>query len=429
MTTTATPTLIRDPWRRLWHFFTSDGLYAAAVIAGALLLLVAAQLPQTPAHNPIAYSRWLSETQARWGSLFDPLNALGLFTVTSSLLFRLTLALLGLCSALRLIDQLDRLRRTDRAVSRRSSLAAILVYSGTVIVLLGLFLGTFIDYRVDEVVVSPGTMTNIPGTTYAVRLDALDNDRATVALLSQTEVIAQGVIAEKHPLHDGVAVYLDRIGPALNVSATQGVTQVLNLQSTANSPAQTQVLLLFTSDQNEGFVAAPQVNLVLRIEPVGAEQFTAQIFQSASGKDFGRQSFKPGETISIEGTTFRFEPAAYIVVSLANQPSHWVVVLGIMVTVLGLLGLALWPIGPADTRRDRIILWTTRLAWLIWTIFVVGQLINAYPRTASFGYAVTSLAAGLAAWILFAGSLVVQRRTRVVLLGLGLVALVITLSL
>ena len=100
-----------------------------------------------------------------------------------------------------------------------------------------------------------------------------------------------------------------------------------------------------------------------------------------------------------------------------------------MVTVLGLLGLALWPIGPADTRRDRIILWTTRLAWLIWTIFVVGQLINAYPRTASFGYAVTSLAAGLAAWILLAGSLVVQRRTRVVLLGLGLVTLVITLSL
>ena len=196
------------------------------------------------------------------------------------------------------------------------------------IVLLGLFLGTFIDYRVDEVVVSPGTMTNIPGTTYAVRLDALDNDRATVALLSQTEIIAQGVIAEKQPLHDGVTVYLDRIGPALDVSATQGVTQVLNLQSTANSPAQTQVLLLFTSDQNEGFVAAPQVNLVLRIEPVGPEQFTAQIFQSASGKDFGRQSFKPGETISIEGTTFRFEPAAYIVVSLANQPSHWVVVLG-----------------------------------------------------------------------------------------------------
>ena len=97
-------------------------------------------------------------------------------------------------------------------------------------------------------------------------------------------------------------------------------------------------------------------------------------------------------------------------------------------TVLGLLGLGVWPIGPADTRRDRISLWILRLAWLIWTI-LSSYNINAYPRTASFGYAVTRLAAGLAAWILLAGSLVVQRRTRVVLLGLGLVALAITLSL
>ncbi len=427
--TTATPTLIRDPWRRLWHFFTSDGLYAAAVIVSALLLLVAARLPQTPAHNPIAYSRWLSETQTRWGSLFDPLNTLGLFAVTSSLLFRLTLALLGWCSALRLIDQLDQLRHADRPTGRRSNLAASLVYSGTLIVLFGLFLGTFIDYRVDNVVVSPGTVTNIPGTAYALRLDSIEQDHATIALLSQTETIAQGIIAEKQPLQDGVTVYLDRIGPALNVSATHGATQTLNLQSTANSPAQSQVLLLFTSDQNEGFVAAPQVNLVLRIEPVGPDQFAAQIFQSATGKDFGRQSFRPGDTISIEGTTFRFAPAAYLVTSLAKQPSHWMVGLGISVTLLGLLGLLLWPIGVANTRRDRITQWIMRLVWLVWTILLGGQVSAVYPRTASFGYALASLAAGLAAWILLAGSIAVQRRTRAVLLALGLFTIAVTLSL
>ncbi len=426
--TSSSPTLIRDPWRRLWHFFASDGLYAAAVIVSALLLLVAAQLPQTPAHNPIAYSRWLSEAQTRWGNFFDPLNALNLFAVTSSLLFRLALALLGWCSALRLIDQLDRLRRADRTGPRRSDFAASLVYSGTLIVLLGLFFGTFIDYRVDNVVVSPGAVTNIPGTAYALRLDALESDRATVVLLSQTEMIAQGVIAEKQPLQDGVTVYLDRIGPALNVSATHGETQTLNLQSTANSPAQSQVLLLFTSDQNEGFVAAPQVNLVLRIEPVGPDQFTAQIFQSASGKDFGRQSFKPGENISIEGTTFRFEPAAYVVTSLANQPSHWMVGLGTGVTVLGLLGLLLWPIGLAGVRRDRLGLWIVRLAWLVWTLFIGGQISAIYPHTASFGYALASLAAWLAAWILLAGSVVVQQHTRAVLLMLGLLTIAVALA-
>jgi hypothetical protein len=427
--TTVPPTLIRDPWRRLWYFLASDGLYATAVIVSALLLLVAAQLPQTPTHNPIAYSRWVSETQTRWSNLFDPLNALGLFTVTSSLLFRLALALLGMCSTLRLFDQLDRLRRVDRTVPRRSNFAASLVYSGTLIILFALFLGTFIDYRVDNVVVSPGTVTDIPGTDYAVRLDALERDRATVALLNQTEPIAQGVIAERHPLHDGVTVYLDRIGPALNVSASYSTTQTLNLQNTANSPAQSQVLLLFTSDQNEGFVAAPQVNLVLRVEPVGLDQFTAQIFQSASGKDFGRQSFRPGETISVEGTTFRFEPTSYIVTSLANQPSHWLVALGTSIALLGLLGLLLWPIGLITARRDRIILWIVRLAWLIWTIFLGGQVSLIYPHTASFNYALASFAAGLAAWLLLTGSLVVQQRTRGMLLALGLFTLVATLAL
>jgi hypothetical protein len=427
--TTASPTLIRDPWRRLWHFFTSDGLYATVMIFSALLLLVAAQLLQTPAHNPIAYSRWLSETQTRWGNLFDPLNALGLFTVTNSLLFRLALAVLGLCSILRLVDQLDQLRRADRAVSRRSALAASLVYSGTVIVLLALFLGTFINYRVDDIIVSPGTTTNIPGTVYALRLDALASDRATVTLLNQTEPIAQGVIAERQPLHDGVTVYLDRIGPALSVSASSGTTRTLNLQSTANSPAQSQVLLLFTPDQNEGFVAAPQVNLVLRVEPVGADQFTAQIFQSASGKDFGRQSFRPGETISSEGTTFRFEPASYIVASLANQPSHWLVALGISVIVLGSLGMLLWPIGVINTRRDRITFWIMRLAWLIWTILIGWQVSAVYPHTAALDETLAGLATGLAAWSLLAGSLVVvQRRTRAVLLVLGLFAIVAALA-
>ena len=421
--TSSTPTLIRDPWRRLWHFFTGDGFYAAVIIVVALLLLAAAELPQTPTLNPIAYSRWLSETQTRFGGLFEPLNSSGLFAVTGSLIFRLTLALLGLGSALRLIDQIDRLRQANRISSNRSGLAAILVYLGALIVLLGLFLGIFIDYRVDNVVVSPGTVTNIPDTAYALRLDALDGERATVALLRQTETIAQGVIAAKQPLRDGVTVYLDRRGPALTVSATRGTTQTLNLQNTSSSPAEPQALLLFTPDQNEGFVAAPQVNLVLRVELAGPDEFTAQIFQSASGKDFGRQSFKSGESIRVEDTTFHFEPAAYIVVSLANQPSHWVVALGLLVSVVGLLGLSIWPIGPATNRRDRIELWVVRLAWLVATVLIAAQLINIYPRIAALTIAVTEFAVGLGAWLLLSGGVVTQRRARLVLLVLGLVAL------
>src|SRR5512143_3082119 len=116
--TPSAPTLIRDPWRRLWHFFTSDGFLAAAFMLCAALLLAAALLPQTPVNDLVAYSRWLSEAQTRFGSLFEALNALGLFSITNSLVFRLALAALGWCAALRLIEQLDRLRRPAITVRR-----------------------------------------------------------------------------------------------------------------------------------------------------------------------------------------------------------------------------------------------------------------------------------------------------------------------
>jgi hypothetical protein len=421
--TSSAPTLIRDPWRRLWHFFASDGFLAAVLILCAALLLTAAVLPQTPANNLVAYSRWLSEAQTRFGNLFDVLNALSLFSITTSLAFRLVLAALGWCAALRLIDQLDRVQKPDRA-TRRSARAAIMVYAGTLVTLIGVVLGAFIDYRVDNILVQPGAVTNIPGTSYAVRLDAVEDQQAQVALLRQTEIVAQGSIGEKRPLYDGVAVYLDQIGPALQVSATRGTTQTVDLQDTATSPLQKQVLLLFTSDQNEGFLAAPVVNLVLRVQPAGPDRFAAQVYQSATGKDFGTQPFEPGGSILVEGTTFTFEPAAYVIVSLANQPSHWIVALGLISALLGLLGLLLWPGSDAATRFDRSALVIARVSWPLITLLYVGLLISIYPRTASSGSGglLTALEISLAAWLLASGGVVTHR---VVRLTLALPAMII----
>jgi hypothetical protein len=420
--TATPPTLIRDPWRRLWHFFTSDGFLAAVLALCAALLLIAALLPQTPANDLVAYSRWLSETQTRFAGLFDLLNALNLFSITNSLLFRLALAALGWCAALRLIDQLDRLRQSDRP-ARRSAIAAIMAYAGTLVVLLGLALGAFIDYRVDDIVVQPGAVTNIPGTSYAVRLDAVEDQQARIALLQQTETVAQGSIGERQPLPDGVAVYLDRIGPALKVSATRGATQTLQLQNTATSPLQDQVLLLFTPDQNEGFLAAPEVNLVLRVQPIGSDRFAAQIYQSATGKDFGSQPFEPGGSLSIEGISFTFEPAAYVIVSLANQPSHWIVALGLIVMLLGLTGLLIWPGATATTRSERAALSIVRVSWPLITLLLIGLSIGIYPRTASpgIGASLAALEVSLAAWLLASGGVVTRRSARVVLAALAII--------
>jgi len=426
--TSSAPTLIRDPWRRLWHFFAGDGFLAAVLVVCAALLLAAALLPQTPSDDLVAYSRWLSEAQARFGSLFEAINALSLFSITTSLAFRLTLAALGWCAALRLIDQLDRLRHARSArgpaerAARRMHAAAITAYAGTLVTLLGLALGAFIDYRVDNIVVQPGVVTNIPGTPYTVRLDAVEDQQAKVALLRQTETVAQGSIREKQPLYDGVAVYLDRIGPALRVAAARGTTQTVNLQNTATSPLQQQVLLLFTPDQNEGFLAAPEVNLVLRVQPIAADRFSAQIYQSATGKDFGSQPFEPGGSVSIEGITFTFEPAAYAIVSLANQPAHWIIALGLAITALGLLGLLIWPGPAATTRLERAALWIERLSWPLITLLFAGLLIGVYPRTASLGAGglLAALQVSLAAWLLASGGVVAHTAVRLALVVLAI---------
>ncbi len=416
---TSAPTLIRDPWRRLWRFFTGDGFFAAVIMLVAALLVVAALLPQTPSPDPIAYSRWLSDARTHFGSVFNVLNMLGLFTVTSSLLFRLALALLGFAATLRVIDLLDRLRQPVQTITRRSGFAAILVYSGLLIVLFGLFIGTFSDTRADDIVVQPGTPAVVPGTPYTLRLDAVENDRARIALLQQTETIAQGAIAKRQPLQSSITLYLAQIGSALKVSATRGPTETLSLQSTATGAAQTQVLLAFTPNQNDVFVAAPQANLVLRVSPTNAGEYAAQVYQSATGKDLGSQPFKPGESITVEGTTFAFQPAAYINVSAANQPSHWIAAIGLILSTAGLASLWLWPIGWTTARSDRAAQTLVRAAWLIGTLFVWGQLIAVYPYLASFDGLIQTIESGLAAWLLLSGSLITQRRARWLLLVMG----------
>lgn len=439
MTITVSPTPVRDPWQRIWRVLSGDRWLAVLVLALATLLLAAAFLPQTPQADPVAYSRWLSETQQRFGSLTSPFISLGLFSITRALGFRLIAALVGLSCALRLIDQIDRGVGNDRR--GRSIIAAIMLYAGALLVLIGLVLGLFTDTRTDDVTVEPGTVTAVPGTPYTIRLDALNDGRAAVTVLSDGQPIGQGELADRQPLiAAGVSIYLRDIGPALIITATRS-GDPLGLQSTVDSPPQPEKLLSFAPDRSESFVAAPDAKVVAQVTWLTADRYTAQVLQTATGKVLASREIVPGDTLSVEAVTFGFRPAAFVTVTVAQQPAHGLIVPGWLLINLGVLGTLLWRatrIGleaQADQTRvlrddvqlDPAVLklagepsiarprptsrWAIAVVWLIWTGLMMVVAVNVYGRAASLEADGLRFTAWLAAWLLLTGSTIIRRRS------------------
>jgi cytochrome c biogenesis protein ResB len=482
----------------VWRLATSDGLLAAALIVLAGLLSLSALLPQTPQNDPVAYSRWLSETQQQFGSLTSPFINLGLFSITGSIVFRLALGALAFCCAVRLLDQIDQLRAisavpdqpshpivdqtlevdlataqaqlrgyrfrshdeviiADRFI-RRSIISALMVYGGALIVLLGLVLGSFADTRADNLALDASQMTAVGSTPYALRLDSLAEDHAAIALLNQTETIAQGNIAYKQPfIGSGLAVYLNNIGPALIISATSHTSGTLGLQSTATEPLQPQKLIDFTSDRSEGFVAAPGIGVVLRIAIVNPDQYNVQAYQSASGNILTSGAIAPGSTLVVSDTVFSFQPSAFITVSAVQQPSHWLIMPAWIITLIGLIGLLLWQprrvwlqgvdnqtrvtsddasfnpshLSPANEPARRLSPhWLVVSIWIVWTALLAALVISIYPRAASLDQPDWHFNAVLGAWLVFSGSVIARRSiTRLILIVLGLIVALLSLIL
>ncbi|MFN8595213.1 MAG: hypothetical protein U0559_03400 [Anaerolineae bacterium] len=500
--TTASPTLIRNPWRRVWRWVSSDVWLAVTLSLLATLLVLSVLLPQTPASDPVAYSRWLSETQQRFGSSWSLFNVLGLFQITGSIVFRLLAGALGLNCAVRLIEQITQLRhapdrptrpKLDRLVPieretligqlrgyqvradgewlvaerspRLHALAGLLIYGGALIVLLGLVLGTLIDSRLDGIRLEPNAIAPVSGTPYALRLDAWDNGRASLALLRETESIGQGAVADRQPwISPGPTIYLEGSGPALIVSATNDKNQPLGLQSTVDSPPQPEKAVVFEPERADSFLAVSDNNLVLQLTRLADGRYVAQALQSASGKVLASQEVTPGATFTANAVTFSFREAVFIEVAAVTQPSHWFILVGWVSLIVG-LGLGtlgsvrrVWlqaidqqtriltdeadpdvtamlsqieeTEAPPVAKPNRAV---RAIGFVLWVLATIGVLVVAlliYPRSAQLIDGGFKFAAAAGAWLLLACAQVMKAdRLRGGLIGLGVVAAVLAVGL
>ena len=214
MTTSTSPTHViirRNIWQSIWRVVTGETLLAVTVLAAAVLLGLAAILPQTPHTDAQAYSRWLSSVQIRFGGAASLMAALGLFDVVESFVFRAVAGMLGLILLIRLIDRARaardaarlsppsssatnslevgssvrqvigrlkpyRIRRADGfALADRypwAYLASIAAHAGPLIILAGLVVSPMTDWRVDRLSLDLGSTATIPNTPYALEYAA-----------------------------------------------------------------------------------------------------------------------------------------------------------------------------------------------------------------------------------------------------------------
>jgi hypothetical protein len=356
------PPVARDPWRVVWRVGTSAGLLATLLLAVATALAITAWLPQMPDGPAAAYAEWRSQLQARFGGLTGVMDALGLFTITTSLGFRLLLSLLAGCLVLRLAELAGGLRqpgqlaqptgawhdlpgltlneaadllreRGYRVTAGPSLLQAhrrpwaewcpLVAHAGALLLMAGLLVAHTLGWQAEGLVVRSGESVSVPGTEEWVALDAQ----------SGTLRYSQGIIA-----------YAEERGPAVLARAVDEAGAPLELQQSAGSDPVDELYLALTEDQ---FFAVPGAGLVIRL--VAEQDRTAgetrpipvQVYLSPPGELGNESQLLDQASLPAGEATLLLTRASYARVTASFSPGRWVSAAGIALLLAGALGVSL----------------------------------------------------------------------------------------
>jgi hypothetical protein len=431
-----------DPWRIAWNALASDALLAFALLALALLMALSGWLPQAPdsVSDPMAFSRWLGETQAHFGS-FALLRQAGLFSLEQSPALRALLALATLCLLVRLVESVQAAWSARRFFPNAGRIA---IYLGATLVITGLAISSAAGWRASNLTLGVGQMTLIGhGTPYSLRLDALDAANKQVALLRETDVIGQGDVALERPMRAAdLAIFLSGEGPAIRASATLTDGQPVDLQAAATSTPATELLLLLTRDEPDRFFAAPQAGLVVQLSrgAGGSSSILAQVYRLPAGATIFEGEIPADGRLSVENTVFTLSAENYAVLDVARDPGTPLTLAGMVVLALGLALAALWPVNqpeapaalsetpPPLTRQERLsrliksAWWKVGLAILSVTMSIVVA--HSLARAGTLWPPASAAPALVAAWLAGCAAAVMPRRaTGWATLALAVIAL------
>jgi len=354
----------RDIWRAVWQVATSDYLLVALLLSVMAGLAITVCLPQMPMADPVAYARWLSDAQARFGNATATMQVLGLFTIAHSFVFRALLALVTGSLLLRLVedseglqqhrgiseppegwhtladvdlhDVLDDLRRRHYRVLNASplfqadrwpwaDLFPTLAHAGGLLFLIGLLITTLWGWKVEGLVIQSGERATLPGAQAWV---TLDRDGANTA-------------------HSpGLVTFFEERGPGVRAAAVDGTGQALSLQQTTDADPVTQLTLALTEDQ---YFAIPEVQLIVRLAPQTGHGIEAQspvlvqVYRSPPGRLAMEEFMEKDMELAVDDVTLKLASVPYARLSVTSNPGRWPTCAGLALLGLGLLGSIAWP--------------------------------------------------------------------------------------
>ena len=354
----------RDIWRAVWQVATSDYLLVALLLSVMAGLAITVCLPQMPMADPVAYARWLSDAQARFGNATATMQVLGLFTIAHSFVFRALLALVTGSLLLRLVedseglqqhrgmseppeewhtladvdlhDVLDDLRRRHYRVLNASplfqadrwpwaDLFPTLAHTGGLLFLIGLLIATLWGWKVEGLVIQSGERATLPGAQAWV---TLDRDGANTA-------------------HSpGLVTFFEERGPGVRAAAVDGTGQALSLQQTTDADPVTQLTLALTEDQ---YFAIPEVQLIIRLAPQTGHGIEAQspvlvqVYRSPPGRLTMEEFMEKDMELAVNDVTLKLASVPYARLTVTSNPGRWPTCAGLALLGLGLLGSIAWP--------------------------------------------------------------------------------------
>lgn len=367
----------RDPWRAIWQVATSDHLMAAVLLGIAVGLIITAWLPQTPVNDPVAYARWLSRTQARFGDATPTMRTLGLFLVSRSFVFRTLIALLSGMLLLRLIEAGDRLRRNRematpegewhdlpgtrpsdvmRDLHRRryrilgeppllqadrwpwADLFPLLNYSGGLLFLIGLLITHLWGWQVDGLIVQSGERVTLPQTD------------AWVMWKETTQEVTHSPC---------IATHIEEQVPGMEARAQDNTGQPLSLQQTPEVEPVAQLTLALADVQ---YFAIPDAQLVVRMVPPSNRPIDpaseannpvlVQIYRSPPGRLAAETVVEQAAQLSIDGVTLELTDVPYARLTVICNPGLWPTGVGLTLLAVGLLGNIVWPVRQLWFREE-----------------------------------------------------------------------------